>query len=178
MLLFGILVTLLGCQARPAEAPVVPHESIGACPFERCSYGLWRAKQTLRLHRDRDVKTPVVAEVRAGQTVHAMTGVVVTTRLGEAAVLRDTDLGMRPLHVRAGQKVFVLYYEGGGLWRIWYRGVEDSAQIADVDDAAPESELSIKIRTRPTSEWWVQAKTETGTTGWTDEPQKLTSDDW
>jgi hypothetical protein len=178
MIFLGLLITLSAAQARPVEPPAVPYESMGACPFETCSYGNWKVKHAVRLHRDRDPATPVVAELRAGQAVHALTGVVVTTSLGEARVLRDTELGLRPLHVRAGETVFVLYYQGGGFWRIWYRGVEDSAQIADVDDAAPESELTAKIRTRPTSKWWIQLKAKTGTIGWTDEIQKLTSSDW
>lgn len=62
--------------------PSLPYESHGACPFECCTYREWSVDRDTDVFGDYRAKTPAKFHLKRGQKVAALTGVVVTTRLG------------------------------------------------------------------------------------------------
>ncbi len=93
------LLAMLGlilAAAQPPAAPPVPYVDEGACPFECCTYRDWIAEapfQAVAYWRPdgADRRKPVFS-IAKGERVTAMSGVVVTTRAGEARITSDAVL--------------------------------------------------------------------------------------
>ena len=64
------------------ERPPMPLEGAGACPFEGCRFGAWTARETVVARRSRSASGARSFSVRKGETVTALTGVLVITRPG------------------------------------------------------------------------------------------------
>src|SRR5690348_4997611 len=75
-------------QPAPPSGLTFPHEDAGACPFECCRYGRWTATSSVAIRRARVAGAPIAFRVAAGETVDALTGVVVTTQPGRGRVLK------------------------------------------------------------------------------------------
>src|SRR5437867_12482309 len=73
----------------------LPYRDHGACPFEGCTYRDWSVLADTQLLADWRDDARVVTRVQRGTTVRGLTGVVVTTRLGRALVVRQTTIGQR-----------------------------------------------------------------------------------
>jgi hypothetical protein len=67
-------------QNPSAQGPPVPFEDVGACPFEGCVYREWTAKTAVRVRTERRIDAPVSYELRLGEKVTALTGIVVTVK--------------------------------------------------------------------------------------------------
>lgn len=65
-----------------AARPTMPLEEAGACPFEGCQFGAGTARGTVVAHRSRSTSAARSFTVRKGETVTALTGVLVITRPG------------------------------------------------------------------------------------------------
>jgi len=179
----------------------MPYEDAGACPFEGCVYRGWRANDTVAARLARSTTAEIVFTVRKGETITALTGVVVTTspgrvRFREPADLRWADLETvnirgvsvrRPnqsgiLHVEPGDTLYLLTYHGEGSTTAWFKGrlyqELDGAMaffnaVCDVDP----SRCVGQIVERPQRVWWVQIRNAQGQTAWTNEPDKFDGKD-
>ena len=58
-------------------------------------YTNWIAKREIAVHQDMSEASPVIFRIRKGEWVTGLTGVVVTTKPGEARVSRPVTLGGR-----------------------------------------------------------------------------------
>ncbi len=170
--LVGFLAGLGGApESAGTLAPHLPFFDWGACPFECCTYREWTANAPIQILKSRRHNAPVAFELKQGEEVRGITGVVVTTRAGEARVFRSIEIGKKRLKVSPGEIVYILHYEGEGYWKFWLRGQIDSDQIPDIDDSAVDAELDLRIVIPPETSWWVKVKNTSGQVGWTDETE-------
>lgn len=156
------------------ELPANPYRSAGACPFECCVYRDWKTRSAVQL-RESIESAKIVAEVKAGVTVNALTGEV-RVEPEPFAVLQDVGI----LH--AGDVLFFLDNRGEGFVNYWYDGKlnpelgfdeglhffrTDSCQVNLVQGGDDPCWLK-PLRPDKTfaSDWWVQIRTREGKTGW------------
>src|SRR5688500_3012645 len=85
--------SLVLAQPAPRDGPPVPFEDPGACPFELCTYGEWTARQPVAVRRERRRGSPIVFRVARGETVTAITGVVVTLEAGRVQFRVPHEMG-------------------------------------------------------------------------------------
>lgn len=146
--------------------PPTPFEDHGACPFECCVYREWFAKGDIKILKDRKEGSHVAFEIKEGERVTALTGVVVTTKPGMAKVRKA--IVIKDLRVNSGETVYLLTYRGEGVYAVWYQG----RFVENIDVME-----NIEIFNKPKSVWWVKIKNKKGQTGWTNEPGKFGNKD-
>jgi hypothetical protein len=140
----------------------------GVCPFECCTYQVWRVQDSTRLYSEPNGKS-IVGQVGAGEKVQAMTGVVYTTPW----VLEARSNAER---YKVGDRLYVLTYLGEGESKVWFKGkiFEEEVQMEDEDVEGKElnfdtGNLKLILVKKGKSVWWVQIKTVDGKVGWTQE---------
>jgi hypothetical protein len=121
----------------------------GACPYDCCSYGEWRALRKILLVDEPGGKT-IVATLNDGETVLALTGQVHTRPVHTKATKAAPDLG-----IKVGDHLYLLAFSDEG-WRVWHEG--------RVIEKVPPLWEGLKV---PQRTWWAQVKTPAGVTGWT-----------
>ena len=176
VLVLPILLGLLesSSSAGVATQPPLPFLDWDACPFECCTYRKWTANAPVRILKERRHGAALAFSVKRGEDVLGLTGVVVTTRAGEARVFRAIELGKERLKALPGDVVYILHYEGEGSWKFWFKGNTDSSDgFPDIGDKTPDSELDLRIVSQPKTIWWVKVKNEKGQVGWTDQPARF-----
>ena len=151
----AILVCASGAIA--ADRPPSPFVDRGACPFECCTYRRWRALKRLTLV-DRPDGTRVIARLREGEWVNALTG---ETRSVPIFILSPMDVPGEG--IRKGDGLFVLHYEGEGVWAAWFRGKVVSAELP--------------LQRAPKTEWWAKVRTASGVVGWVRAEQSFENQD-
>lgn len=155
--------------AQDGPRPALPFVS-RVCPFRYCAPATWMAS----------VKTPLFASLRrgarvttileAGTNVRGVSGLVVTTRLGQAAVRGTLTAGYPPVTLSSRDPVFVLYPSAeGGEFAFWSQGVSGTTFIPDQNGCRRNSipECQIQMTELPHYTFWVQVRTQDGREGWT-----------
>ena len=177
-----------GSTQLPA-APIMPFVDRGACPFEGCVYRDWKAKRQVVAYEMWDSRASVrpFFTVRPGETVTAMTGVVIVTAAGRARIFREVsqkgtsrDFPNQSVTVtlHPNDMVYLLTYHGEGGYTAWFRGVLFDLDTSDFQQPdVPGAVYSACVRTQtckgevleyPKKVWWVQIRNATGQIGWTD----------
>jgi hypothetical protein len=175
----------------------MPYEDAGACPFEGCTYRKWQANDTVVVRKTRSARAAIVFTVRKGETIAALTGVVVTTSPGRVQFREPVDLkwtnnaggvsARRPtesgvLHVEPGETLFLLTYQGEGFTTAWFKGrlyaeLDGAMAFFNADCEGDPTRCVGQIVARPERVWWVQIRNARGQTGWTNEPNKFDGKD-
>jgi len=155
-------------QPAPPRGLTFPREDPGACPFECCKYGRWVASAAVTVRRERLAGAAPAFSVAPGETVDAITGVVVTTQPGRARVL--AALTLDGLTLAAGEEVSVLRYAGEGAYLVWARG-------RAVEAESEEAGGHLRVLSTPRVVWWVQIRNARGEVGWSDQPDRFTGRD-
>jgi hypothetical protein len=167
----ALAVTALACASATssAQAPSFPREAHGACPFECCQYGRWtgRAATVARVRPDR--RSAEAFLIGRGESVDALTGVVVTLNPGRARA--TTTLQHEGVTVAAGQEVLVLRPLGEGVFKVWLSGRVFEAQLL------PAGESALRLLSEPRIVWWVQIRNGQGRIGWTDQADRFDGTD-
>lgn len=156
--------------------PPMPLEEAGACPFEGCQFGVWTARETVVARRSRSTSAARSFTVRKGETVTALTGVLVITRPGRVEFRERTDLLTKDgqISVEPGETLYLLGYRGEGLTDAWFKGrtyheVDGAMEFFNaICDTRPER-CSGRIVERQRSTWWVQIRNGAGAVGWTNQ---------
>ena len=138
----------------------------GACPFECCVYREWVAKEPVKIYQDREESSPVVATLNMNESVNALTGVVVTQKVGRAKILmpitvwkNSKSISPSEVTIKKGAIVYPLHYEGEGYSAFWYKGQIYSGELVDAK--------KVNIEQMNQYDWWAQIKTKNGEIGWT-----------
>jgi hypothetical protein len=154
------------------EAPPVPFEDAGACPFEGCVYRDWIATDTVVVRAARDAASAAAFTVEKGESVTALTGVVVTVSPGIVEFRNPATLSTRQgeLQMETGERLYVLTYQGEGFTKAWFRG----RLYEDVDGGRFFEQ---RVVAPWKSVWWIQVRNSKGQTGWTNEPEKFGNKD-
>lgn len=185
----GILLLWLSvaCVVYPARAEVVTSKEAilfrpvpprvyvdeGACPFECCVYRQWIVEQTTTLFAEKDRTSRMIATLQPFEVVKARTGVVYT-RPAKLEVVWDHG------PFRKGEVVYVLTYQGEGMYKVWRRGEIISSDVffpVDPPCQGPSPACWGKLDGRPESTWWIQIETPSGQVGWTDQPEHFGNKD-
>jgi hypothetical protein len=182
-----VLLVSIGCavglKAQVSATPPVPFEDAGACPFEGCVYREWKARTTVQVRAARRADAPVVFRLRAGESVTALTGVVVTVRAGRVQFGAPQHLltSGGPIDVLPGQTLYLLTYQGEGFTKVWFNGkvYEDVDASSFMNGACADAphRCSGRIVEPSRTEWWVQVRNKAGQVGWTREPDKFDGKD-
>lgn len=150
--------------AHAQDLPPPAYESAGICPFECCTYRDWTADAEVPVHAIRSERAPVLFRLRRGETVRALTGVVVTDKPGVVKIKSPVHAGSRidgkgpELSLKAGDVVYPLAPLGEGIYRFWYHGkVYEST----------EDMLPMPTTRDVETTWWKQVRNRQGQTGWT-----------
>ena len=151
-----------------ADRPTSPLRVDGACPFEGCVYGTWTTSAETTVYAVAADTTSATFTVPAGTALEADRGFVLLTRLGEAVVLRPTDLFLaadetRPL--AEGDTLLILDYEGEGSYRVWADG-QVGFSGAGSDVGPPGEGPALRRITEPASQWWAHVTAPDGREGW------------
>src|SRR5258708_19315465 len=94
----AVLVFLLGSSGN--SPPKLPFSEKAACPFECCQYGQWTASSTKQVLSEQRKTASVAFTIRPGETVQAVTGVVVTRKFGLVRILKTTKFLVNVMKTR------------------------------------------------------------------------------
>lgn len=157
--------------------PTVPYESHGACPFECCTYRQWTVERDTDVYGDYRGEAPVSFRIKRGEKVVALTGVVVTTKLGVAVVTPRIHPNR---DLKPGDRLAVIHHLSEGHWKYWFDGYfrEDPMHSAAVcRSPRSQSFCEIEIASAPETIWWAKIRTADGREGWTRHTQHFGNKD-
>ena len=144
--------------------PPVNYADYGACPFECCTYRRWSVVKDTVLYKERSEKSGEAFHVRKGEQVTGLTGVVITLKPGKASVRKATTIGTgkRRTQVKPGDVLYLLHYEGEGIYKIWFRGGIYENEVSTAADVNGK----IQLLNEPDNVWWVKVKNSRNQIGW------------
>lgn len=136
----------------------------GACPFECCVYGEWRADSEIPLLAAPENDAVTIDTLHATERFRARTGYVEVT--GPAiVVVMDTvpsDTGSA-VAFAPGDTLVVLDYVGESFWNVWHEdAVHQISGFWGAEVGAPKGAYYGDYR----REWWVNAESPRGRSGW------------
>ena len=186
---FAVLALLLfiglANVAKAHEKPHVPYHNWGACPFECCTYREWIAMTPVSIFKDRKEHGEVAFRLKKSERVRALTGVVVTYKVGITEVVksvevRDESAVDRPaLFLMPKDILYTLHDAGEGADVFWYGGRTYVGLFSKPRDSGgdnPNSE-QVRDRSRPEYVWWVKMRNHAGEIGWTRRTDKFQNKD-
>lgn len=152
--LVGVLLALPVTSTNAAMTqPPNPYVDKGACPFECCTYRDWKTTKPITLvNRPNGHRS--VARVAAGNTVHAITGEVISTPL---RVVAPTSYADSP--IKKGDAFYVLHYAGEGFSHVWFEGKSYDVEL-------DQSGATVEGPRQDGAAWWAQIRTRNGKSGW------------
>ena len=160
--------------------PPINYQDFGACPFECCTYRRWSVVADTVFYKERSENSGVAFRVKKGEHVIGLTGVVITLKPGKAIVKRATTIGIgkRKTHVKPGDILYLLHYEGEGIYKIWFRGsiYENEMPTAPgliTDVPLKQRQEFIQVSNEPDTVWWVKVKNNRGQIGWSKQNKNL-----
>ena len=160
--------------------PPTQYHDYGACPFECCTYRRWSVVANTVLYKQRSESSGVAFQVRKGEHVIGLTGVVITMKVGKAIVKKARTIGINKLKTRVnpGDVLYLLHYEGEGIYKIWFRGriYEDEMPTAPgliTKIPIEQREEFIHVVSEPDYVWWVKVKNSHGQIGWSKEDKNF-----
>jgi hypothetical protein len=184
-----LFTALTALPAFGQEQPPLPYIDQGACPFECCTYRLWKAKEVVVAYVEPKEGAPVAFTIKKRQQVTAETGFVVTSKAGITKVLKPIKLGYEKdskdptpkplLDLKPGELLYTLHYLGEGFDLFWYKGKVYSDQISSdkPDPSPPAPERNLQVLSRPVDAWWVKVRTKEGRVGWIKDPPYFENSD-
>jgi hypothetical protein len=180
-LLSGTLViALISPKLFAQDQPQMPFIDQGACPFECCVYGKWKANEDVVAFIEPKDSAPIAFKIQKGEDVVAETGFVLTIEPGVSKILKPVRLGYdyssngseQMLELKPGETLYTLHYLGEGLDLFWYKGKLYSDGVAgrEPDPTTPPPDLKIQTLSLSKYVWWIKIKTKTGKAGWIKDP--------
>jgi hypothetical protein len=152
----------------------VPEPKLPVIDYKACP-GKGRVVPDVKVERDDQIysswedKRVLVGALKAGEDVTVLAGVNVI-REPDRALIKQPDAD---LSLKAGDEVLLYGFHRDGNYDAWAKGVwftyfyENIAGKGDSCGFADKGQCNLVIIKNGVSEWWVQVKTNTGSTGWT-----------
>ncbi len=171
---FTVWAILLGFSLAGSTAaaqdikPPIPYLDRGACPFECCTYRRWTVEKDTFVYKQRSIKSDIAFQVKKGEHVTGVTGVVITLKPGKVIVRKVQTLDQdRRVRMKPGDIFYLLHYEGEGYSKFWFRGKIYSDEIPL--PGTGQTSTAFQVVSQPETVWWVQVKNLRGQIGWTKE---------
>ena len=89
----SLFIVLIALSAFGQKPPPLPYIDKRACPFECCTYRLWKAKEVVVAYVEPKEGASVAFTIKKRQQVTAETGFVVTSKADITKVLKPIKLG-------------------------------------------------------------------------------------
>jgi hypothetical protein len=174
MILMGSWFCLLGQQAggtavsKAVPRPILPYYDWNACPGEGCTYGKWTARKTITVFNTYKQARRRITQLRPGDRVLAITGVVITFKPGVIRMDRDLpDQGLK-----RGDTILTYAYRGEGTSAVWFK----DQYISDFDIGFTKwpdgtgcgRDCRATYLDTGVKAWWVKLKLASGKLGWID----------
>ncbi|XOF32868.1 MAG: hypothetical protein ACL93V_12720 [Candidatus Electrothrix sp. YB6] len=147
----------------------IPYYDYDACPFEGCVYRGWTVMENTRVRKEKDINSNVSFYVRKGETVTALTGVVVTLKPSKILVLNTYKIDQE-ITVKKGDILYEYTYLGEGFSKIWFKGKM-------YHDGIPINPTDFDILKKGESVWWIKIRNKEGKEGWTKEAEHFGNKD-
>jgi len=175
----------MSATAGAQDAPRIPYYSWDACPFECCTYRRWKAEESVSAFARRDGKGQVAFQIKKGEWVSGVGGVVITYRAGVSKILKPIQVGYlkrgdKPvLRLKPGDTVYPLHHQGEGFSLFWYKGrvYSDEVSAHKPDADPPDPALNVQALVIPEYVWWAKVRNRHGAMGWTDQLGKFSNVD-
>lgn len=168
----------------PSDGPPLPYLDRGACPFECCRYREWTVEADTPVRSRRDSKAPLVFTAKRGESVHGLTGVVVTVEPGRVRVLQDGRMGGDDgVSVAKGTLIYSLHYQGEGYSLLWHDGKTYSDFVPSVENfrrnlpVAVPHDMGLRPESDPKTIWWILIENANGDVGWSEHPENFGNKD-
>ncbi|HLH03976.1 MAG TPA: hypothetical protein VKX25_14505 [Bryobacteraceae bacterium] len=150
-----------------APPPALPFVDWKACPFEGCTYGRWTALGHVDVYDRWTAHRKRIAALSNGDTVTAITGLVVTFRPG--IIRMDRDLPEQGL--KRGDRLLTYSYRGEGFSAVWFHGrYEPEFDISFAkwpDGFGCGGDHCAATYIAPGKKvWWAEIELESGRKGW------------
>lgn len=166
----GMASPALCGRVESADSPPEFYISKNICPFECCTYGRWRAVESVDLKDAPNGK--VIGDVKEGEHVEAVTGEV-HAKPGIMKVVVPHK------QFKKGDTIYILHYIGEGYFKYWHQGKVGEEEFIFILNLAeddplcktPREDCWGQLQKAEESVWWVQMKNAGGTVGWTDHPE-------
>ena len=147
------------------QPPAVPRVDFNACPFEGCQFGKWTARKPVTVYSSWTARRKIIARVRAGEKLKAITGVSVVVQPGKVIFDRDVPT----YGARRGDVAYTYMYCGEGATDMWTNGrfvscADASFSWKGVEGCQRDCDGHYLEPTK--SEWWVRVRLKDGRTGW------------
>jgi hypothetical protein len=172
-----LLFSNFAVSSEESTKPRLPYLDWGACPFECCTYREWVANSPINVYKSRNEKSDMVFKLKKNERVRALTGVVVTHKLGITEILKPVKIGytsmgdVPQLSLKQGDIVYTLHYAGEGFEVFWFKGktYSDELSITNSD--------SFKTINSSGYVWWAKVRNRSGKTGWTNQTNLFNNQD-
>src|SRR5215467_7396489 len=92
------------------DMPPMPYNDFGACPFECCHYGEWTALKPLIARQTNQARSAVAFQIKIGERVTALTGIVITLKPGTVRMQKAYRFGT--FTVPGGTVLYTLHNGG------------------------------------------------------------------
>jgi len=175
-----VLIIVYVSSVNADGMPPLPYYDNGACPFECCVYGAWKSNEEVKAYKEPKNDAPIVFAINKDEKVEAITGFVVTHKVGVTKVIKPIKMGYlqgsddneEKLNLKPGELVYTLHYAGEGYDLFWYKGkiYSDQISINKPDRDPPPPHLLLQVISRPDADWWVKIKNNKGQIGWIKNP--------
>jgi len=153
--------------------PSLPYLDNGACPFECCTYRRWTVEKDTVIYKQRSTTSGVAFQVKKGEQVTGVTGVVITANPGRVVVKKAQTIGQdRKVRVKPGDILYVLHYQGEGFFKVWFRGKTYDEELPAPPDLVSKTppareDANFRVVSEADAVWWVQVRNKRGQIGWT-----------
>lgn len=173
-LLLSVLCTafaIVSCTSPKVGPTAIPAKVEGACPFECCTYGTWKAEERVTVYKHERDTSDVAFVLEAGTSFKALTGHVFINRPGKVIALDTFSISYDTTRwtVPAGDTLYLLNYEGEGYYRGWYKGERIPEVFAGLwyeNKYRPDSTRKASLINEAETEWWAKIEDNRGRTGW------------
>lgn len=179
LIIAALGLALAAAPVTETPEPTAPRYEWGACPFEGCVYRTWVATRDTAAFAEPRADAPAVFQIKPGDSVRAITGVVITATLGHVQVTAPVSLsyGSFTLTVAPGDPVYVLRYIAEGTYLVWAKG-RTFHYNGDFDRLGPvQTRPELTVMTLCKTEWWAKVRNRQGQVGWCLNPRSFKGND-
>ena len=159
IILIYILFTLFFSPVALAEELTIPFIVEGACPYEGCTFGMWKVLKDTPVYEKANIESKIVTLLSSQAMANVETGVLFVVP-GKAKITGKPYKTASALNPE--KLVFILDYIGEGYSRVYQDGKLYNTKIARNKERCTEIPnwryCWVEILQEPIVNWWVKIK--------------------